>query len=144
VKGQLPELRRSRLSALLAVRVADLHREEPGERVEVALAVRVLEVAAVSADDDGHLAFEVAAHAREVEPQVVPRGLLQRGGRKAGCDLGHVAPFERRVWMRTLTSIAVRATTKIAVPITFTCGGAPMRAAPQTKRGNVTFDPELK
>ena len=31
--------------------------------------------------------------------------------------------------MRTLTSIAVRAITKMAVPITFTCGGAPILAA---------------
>ncbi len=46
--------------------------------------------------------------------------------------------------MRTLTSIAVRAITKMAVPITFTCGGAPILAAPQTKSGNVTLEPELK
>ena len=36
-----------------------------------------------------------------------------------------------------MTSIAVRAMTKIAVPITFTCGGAPTRAAPQTNKGKV-------
>ena len=37
-----------------------------------------------------------------------------------------------------------RARTKIAVPMTFTCGGAPTRAAPQTKSGNVTSLPALK
>jgi hypothetical protein len=34
--------------------------------------------------------------------------------------------------------------TKIAVPITLTCGGAPTRAAPQTKSGNVVSAPALK
>ena len=39
VEGQLAHLLERRLPHLLAVGVADLHREEPGERVEVALAV---------------------------------------------------------------------------------------------------------
>ena len=30
------------------------------------------------------------------------------------------------------------------MPITFTCGGAPTRAAPQTNSGNVVLDPALK
>jgi hypothetical protein len=34
-------------------------------------------------------------------------------------------------------SIRPSAITKIIVPITFTCGGAPTRAAPQTNSGNV-------
>ena len=77
VEGQLAHLRRRGLADLLAVRVADLHREQARQRVEIALAVRVLEVAALTADDDRHLGVAVAAHAREVQPEVVPRGLLQ-------------------------------------------------------------------
>ena len=46
---QLAHLRGGRLAHLGAVAVADVHAEQPGERVEVALAVRVLEVAAVAA-----------------------------------------------------------------------------------------------
>ena len=34
--------------------------------------------------------------------------------------------------MRTLASIRPAAKRKIIVPITFTCGGTPTRAAPQT------------
>src|SRR5689334_1916493 len=54
------------------------------------------------------------------------------------------ADRSRRICTRTFTSMAVTATTKIAVPITFTCGGAPIRAAPQTNSGNVVSDPALK
>jgi hypothetical protein len=50
----------------------------------------------------------------------------------------------RRIWTSTFVSIPITATAKIAVPMTFTCGGAPTRAAPHTKSGNVTFEPELK
>jgi hypothetical protein len=52
VERQLAHLLERRLAHLLAEAVAEVDREEPGERVEVALAVRVLEVAAVAADDD--------------------------------------------------------------------------------------------
>ena len=38
----------------------------------------------------------------------------------------------------------ITATPKITVPITFTCGGAPKRAAPQTNKGNVVRGPALK
>src|SRR6185312_13229401 len=139
VEGQLAHLRRRRLADLVAIRVADLHREQPGERVEVALAVRILEIAAFAADDDRHLAVSVAAHPREVEPEVVAYRLLQLGRREGRRDGGHAASFERRIWTRMLTSAAVSAITKMAVPITFTCGGAPILAAPQTKSGNVTL-----
>jgi hypothetical protein len=77
VERQLAHLRRRGLPHLLAVRVADLHREEARERVEVALPVRVLEVAALAADDDRDLAVAVAAHAGEVEPQVLVRRPLE-------------------------------------------------------------------
>ncbi len=69
---QLAHLRRGRLAHLGAVAVADVHAEEPGEGVEVALAVRVLEVAAVAPDDHLELLrVGIAAHLREVEPEVV-------------------------------------------------------------------------
>ena len=80
VEGQLAHLLERRLADLLAEAVADVDREEAGERVQVALPVRVLEVAAVAADDDRHLVRGVAAHAGEVHPQVVAGGLLQVGG----------------------------------------------------------------
>ena len=82
VEGQLLHLLERRLPDLLAEAVADVDREEAGERVQVALPVRVLEVAAVAADDDRHLVRGVAAHAGEVHPQVVAGGLLQIGGRR--------------------------------------------------------------
>src|SRR5436309_2411555 len=54
------------------------------------------------------------------------------------------ADLTRRRWTSMFATIATTATVKIAVPITFTCGGAPTRAAPQTKSGNVTSAPALK
>ena len=80
VERQLAHLLERRLADLLAVAVADVDREEPGERVEVALAVRVPEVAAVAPDDDRDvLAVAEAAHPGEVHPQVVPGELLEVG-----------------------------------------------------------------
>src|SRR5262249_33103510 len=64
VEGQLAHLCRRGLADLLAVAVAYVHREEAGECVEVSLAVRVLEVAAVAAHDDRHLVVAIAGHAR--------------------------------------------------------------------------------
>src|SRR2546422_10838876 len=57
------------LAHLLAERVADLHGEQAGERVEIALAVRVLEVAAVALDDDRDLARAIPGHPGEVHPR---------------------------------------------------------------------------
>ena len=73
---KVPDLRLTRLTDLLAEAVPDVDGEQAGERIEVALAVDVLEVAAVTADDDRHLAVHVAGHAGEVQPQVVAGGLL--------------------------------------------------------------------
>ena len=99
VEGQLAHLLERGLAHLLAEAVADVHREEAGERVEVALAVRVLEVAAVAADDDRHLAVPEPAHAREVEPEVVAGGLLQVACAGDGLGDGHGVPFvSRRRW----------------------------------------------
>ena len=76
VEGQLAHLLERRLADLLAVGVADLDGEEACERVEVALAVRVFEVAAVASDDHRDFPVAVAAHAREMQPEVVARSLL--------------------------------------------------------------------
>src|SRR5205085_3155396 len=73
VEGQLLHLLPGGAPDLVAVRVADVHGEQPGERVEVALAGRVLEVATLAAHDHRHAAVGVRAHAREVEPQVLRR-----------------------------------------------------------------------
>ena len=89
VEGQLAHLLVCRLADLVAVGVADLHREEPGQRVEIALAVRVLEVAAVAADDDRRLA---AAHPGEVQPEVVAGRTLELLERAAGLGQAHAYP----------------------------------------------------
>ncbi len=79
VEGQLPHLLERRLPDLLAEAVADVDGVETGERVEVPLAVRVLEVAAVAAHDHRHVVVAVAPHPREVHPEVILRELLVRG-----------------------------------------------------------------
>src|SRR5207244_13196164 len=135
---ELAQLRQGRRADLLAEAVADVDGEEGREGIEIALAVDVLEVAPVTADDDRHVAVAVPTHAGEVHPQVILGRLLQVD------DGGQLAPFERRIWTRTLPSMAATAMTKMAVPITFTCGGAPTCAAPQTNNGNVTFEPATK
>src|SRR5204862_1569093 len=71
--------------------------------------------------------------------------LLELDGREPWGNGGHTAPFDSRTrWRKTLPSIRVTATTKIAVPITLICGGVATRAEPQTKIGNVTRLPALK
>src|SRR5262249_61541710 len=132
VERQLAHLLEGRLADLLAVAVADVDREQPCERIEVAVPVDVLEVAAVAPDDDPHIGVPVPAHAGEVHPEVLLRELLQIDSGR-----GHLAPFVRRIWMRTFATITVTATRKIVVPMTLICGGAPTRAAPQTYNGNV-------
>ena len=136
VEGQLPHLRERRLSDFFTEAVADVDREEARERIEIALAVRVGQIAAVAADDHRDLRVAVATHAGEVQPQVVSRGLLEVDG--------HAVPFPRRFWTTMLVTAIVNASTKIAVARTLTCGGAPTRAAPQTNSGNVVSAPELK
>ena len=77
VVRQLAHLLERGLAELLAVRVADLHGEQPAEHVEVALAVRVEEVRALAALDDRDLLVAVAAHRGEVQPEVILRLALQ-------------------------------------------------------------------
>ena len=81
VEGQLAHLLEGGLADLLAEAVAEVDGEETRERVEVAVALRVLEVAAVAADDDRHVRLLVAAHAGEVQPEMVARCLLEIDGR---------------------------------------------------------------
>src|SRR5439155_17236946 len=64
--------------------VADVDAEEPGERVQIPLAVRVLQVAAFAADDDRDVLGLVPAHAGEVHPEVLLREPLVRGCVKNG------------------------------------------------------------
>jgi hypothetical protein len=81
VEGQLAHLVERGLPDLIAEAVADVDGEEPGERVEIALPVNVLEVAAVAAHDDRWLA---RPHLREVEPEVVVRQTAELvGGHRA-------------------------------------------------------------
>ena len=88
VEGQLAHLLVRGLPDLVAERVADVDGEEPGERVDVAPPVRVLEVTPVAAHDDRHVRRVEPAHAGEVHPEVLLGGALQVDGR----DGGHVAP----------------------------------------------------
>ena len=67
-RGGLPEL---------GAAVADVHAVQRRQPVEVALAVLVVHVTAVPADDDRDVAVLVGAHPREVHPQVALRELLK-------------------------------------------------------------------
>src|SRR5262249_44471725 len=96
----------------------------------------------VAAADDADVRRHVAGQRRL---GLVRARLVPPPGRKAGLDGQAVAADRsRRICRRTLVSAAPTATTKIAVPMTLTCGGAPTRAAPQTKSGNVVSEPALK
>ena len=75
-EGQLAGLLRRGVGQLGAP-VAQLGHEEPGQAVEVALALRVVDVGALAADDDGHVRVVVRRMPREVHPQVILGGLLQ-------------------------------------------------------------------
>ena len=138
--------RSDRLAPLVAERVADVHREEPGERVEVALPVRVLEVAAVAADDDRDVGDLVATHAGEVHPEVLLGRFLEveRGYRGGGHATPCRARLADRYSQKTLPSAKAMATRKMALAMTLTCGGTATRAIPQTKTGKVCVGPATK
>src|SRR5947209_2568061 len=89
VERELAHLRGGGLADLVAEAVADLHGEQARQGVEIALAVCVLEVAAVAAHDDRNVAVRVRAHAREVQPEMIAREALELGDvdLRAGC--GH-------------------------------------------------------
>ena len=78
VERQLAHLLGGDLSELLSVRVADLHGEEAREHVEVAPVEGVVEVTALAPHDHGHVAVGVAAHGREMQPEVLFRLALKR------------------------------------------------------------------
>ena len=63
--------------AELGAPVADVHAVQRREAVQVALAVLVVDVAAVAAHDHRHLRVGVGAHAREVHPQMALGQTLQ-------------------------------------------------------------------
>ena len=73
---QLLGLLRGGLGQLRAA-VAQLAHEQARQTVEVALAVHVVDVGALAADDDGHVGRVVGRVAREVHPQVVAGSLLE-------------------------------------------------------------------
>ena len=73
---ELADLRRHRV-ADLGPAVPGVDAEERREPVEIALAVLVVDVRTVAADDDRDLAVVVGAHPREVHPQVALGHLLQ-------------------------------------------------------------------
>src|ERR671935_248574 len=77
IERQLAHLRRRGFAYLVAVRVADLHREQPSEGVEIPLAVQIFEVAALPAHDDRDVAVAVVAHTCEVQPEVLASRALR-------------------------------------------------------------------
>jgi hypothetical protein len=79
---QLAHLRRRGLTHLGAEAVAGVAAEEAGESIEVALAVRVLEVATLAADDHLQPSRVEVAHRGEVEPQVT-KGVVREPVRSA-------------------------------------------------------------
>ena len=81
-------LLRADVGELLAT-VARLHHEQPRQRVEVALAVVVVEPAALAVVDDRHGMVVVGAHAAEVQPEVAGAELLEaRGWSVIGFPIG--------------------------------------------------------
>jgi hypothetical protein len=68
-EGQLAHLRRGGLPHLLAEAIAGVDAEEPCQRVQVAFAGRVLEVAAVALDDHGDVVR--VPHPSEVKPEMI-------------------------------------------------------------------------
>jgi glycerophosphoryl diester phosphodiesterase len=106
---QLAHLRRGRLAHLVAEAVADVHAEEAGERVEVAPAGGVLEVAAVTAHDDlKRLAVAIPPHLREMEPEMVERA---HGARKIR-ETDHML----RAALLALLALAVAPAAMAAIP----------------------------
>src|SRR6266545_2456497 len=95
--GQLAGLLGGGLGQLGAA-VADLHHEQPGQPVQVAPAVLVVDVGSVAADDHRDLVIRsVAGHPGEMKPQVPPGGSLRGVGRVDPCRRGlggggHLAP----------------------------------------------------
>ena len=101
--------------AELGAAVAGVYAEERGEPVEVALAVLVVDVAALAAHEDRHLVVRVGAHAREVHPEVALGQLLERALRRpraAGSRTGRVVAISspRSGWTLSTTVSAARST----------------------------------
>src|SRR6185437_13847894 len=65
--------------------VADVDAEQRRETVEIALSVLVVDVTALTADDDRNLVVLVGRHPREMHPQVTPGEFLKRAALGAGC-----------------------------------------------------------
>ena len=79
VEVELLHLAGGRLAELGAA-VPGVDAEEAGEAIEVAVAVLVVDVAALAADDDRDLVVgPVGAHPREVHPEMAPGQLLEAG-----------------------------------------------------------------
>ena len=79
VERQLGHLLRGGLAQLCTEAVADLGAEEPGERVEVLLAVRVVDRAVLAVRDDGDLVRLIRRLAREVHEEMTLRERLELG-----------------------------------------------------------------
>ena len=104
-EGQLGGLLGGRLGDVGAA-VAELVDEQAGQAVEVALALRVVQVGALTAHDDGHLALLVDGVAGEVQPQVVAAGRLEAGELLVGVEGGHVARHRYRCPREVVVRVA--------------------------------------
>ena len=104
VEAELLCLARRGLAELGAA-VADVHAVQRRQPVEVALAVLVVHVAAVSAHDDRDVAVLVHTHPREVHPQVALGQLLQvPGGVASALPAGLLGGVDRCGCHRALSS----------------------------------------
>ena len=100
----------------VAAAVADVHAEQGGEAVEIAVAVLVPDVAPVAAGDDRDLVVVVAGHLREVHPQMplgqVLKARLVLGAAGRDClilDCRHGSPWSASSTLSTLMRRSVQA-----------------------------------
>src|SRR5438876_3237923 len=81
----------------------------------------------VTAAHDANVGADVTL---ERSRRLICARFVQPPRRKLGADgQGVAADFSRRIWTSTFVTMALTAKRKITLPITLTCGGAPMRAA---------------
>jgi hypothetical protein len=92
---ELPRLLGGSIGQLGAA-MAAVHAEQRRQPVEIAFGVLVVDIAAVAAHDDRDLTRGVAAHAREVHPQMAPGEPLQIAGFTS--RLGQICEHGRGGW----------------------------------------------
>ena len=126
-EGQLAGLPGGGLGQLRAA-VPELAGEQPGQCVEVAAALGVVHVGALTADDDRHVGVVVARHPGEVHPEVLAGGLLETGVRLVVERQGRLCGRGRHGWRSSSVDGSM-------VPV-----GPPRRQADPLSKGIVSTD----